>query len=170
LRDGLYIAKHTTTYAQGTDPRMAIRSRIGGASFQARCHSAQATGLPFSHGGSPPMACMVGISCLYFTCILCLSLTVSLVSRCIPVSSHFAADPLDPAVSHCIQLYPYVSSCIQLYLLYPAVSHVSHRLENGIWSIIHSRGGLRVCIEGEPENTLQGGGLVGMAPASRSRS
>jgi len=28
------------------------------------------------------------------------------------VSSHFAPDPLYPAVSHCIQLYPYVSSCI----------------------------------------------------------
>jgi len=56
-----------------------------------------------------------------------------------PTSSNFAADPLYPAVSHCIQLYPVsvhisscivtVSSCIQLYL---TVS-VSHRLEHGIW-------------------------------------
>ena len=69
----------------------------------------------------------------------CLYLTVSLVSRCIPVFSHFAADPLYPAVSHCIQLYPYVSSCIQLYLLYRIVSH---RLENGIGPKLHSRGGL----------------------------
>ena len=54
----------------------------------------------------------------------CISPTVSLVSHCITVylstSSNFAAGPLYPAVSHCIQLYPYVSSCIQLY---PAVSH-----------------------------------------------
>ena len=53
------------------------------------------------------------------------------------VSSHFAPNPLYPAVSHCIQLYPYVSSCIWLY---PAVSH---RLENGIWPKIHFRGRLQ---------------------------
>ena len=52
------------------------------------------------------------------------------------ISIHFAADPLYPAVSHCIQLYPYVSSCIPLYLT------VSHRLKNGTWPKIHSRGGL----------------------------
>jgi len=40
--------------------------------------------------------------------------------RILGIPSHFAADPLYPAVSHCIQLYPYASSCIQLYLLYPA--------------------------------------------------
>jgi len=39
------------------------------------------------------------------------------------LSSHFAADPLYPAVCYCIQLYPYVSSCIPLYLI------VSHRLK-----------------------------------------
>ena len=75
--------------------------------------------------GSP--VCISPVSCLY--------LTVSLVSSCIPVSSHFGADPL----YHCIPLYPTVlssciirntylavSSCIPLYLT------VSHRLENEI--------------------------------------
>jgi len=61
-------------------------------------------------------ACISPISRLY--------LTVSLVSRVSlyhrSISSLFAADPLYPAVSHCIQLYPFVSSCISLY---PAVSH-----------------------------------------------
>jgi len=59
------------------------------------------------------------------------------VSLYIYASSNFAAS------SHCIQLYSYVSiavsnciCCIPLYLT------VSHRLENGVWSNIHSSAGL----------------------------
>ena len=66
------------------------------------------------------------MSRLYFTCIpACISLFpwYPAVSLYRSISSHFAADPRYPAVSHCIQLYPYISSCIQLCLLYPAVSH-----------------------------------------------
>jgi len=59
----------------------------------------------------------------------CLDITVSLVFRCIPVSSHFAADPLYPAAFHCncihLYLYPCVSSYIQLHLyLLSAVSRM----------------------------------------------
>jgi len=43
------------------------------------------------------------------------------VSLYLSTSSHFAVEPLHPAVSHCIQLYPYISSCI--IRLYPTVSH-----------------------------------------------
>jgi len=65
---------------------------------------------------SPPLAYIFGISRLYFTCIPPVSHRI-LGIPCIPVSVlylsiHFAADPLFPGVSHCIQLYPYVSSCI----------------------------------------------------------
>jgi len=44
--------------------------------------------------------------------------------------------PLYPTVSSSIRTYLTVSSCIPLYLT------VSHRLENGIWPKMHSRGGL----------------------------
>jgi len=105
---------------------------------------------------SPPLACIFGISRLYFTCIL-------------PVS-HRILGPWYPAVSllylanlqqiHCIPLYPTVtvSSCIRIILPYissciciqlytcciPLCLIVSHRLENGIWICpkIRSRGGL----------------------------
>jgi len=63
---------------------------------------------------SPPLECIFGISRLYFTCIPPVSNRIlgTPLYPCIYISSHFAADPLYPAVSRCIQLYPYVSSCI----------------------------------------------------------
>jgi len=74
---------------------------------------------------SPPLACVCGTSRLYFSCILPVSHRILLalcIPRANPVSSYFAADPLYPAVSHCIQLYSCVSSYIQLYLMYPATT------------------------------------------------
>ena len=65
---------------------------------------------------SPLLACIFGIFGIFRVCISlvsCLYLTVSpwyLAACCISVSSHFATDPLYPAVSHyhCI-LYPAVA-------------------------------------------------------------
>jgi len=66
------------------------------------------------------------------------------ISRYLSISSHFAAYPLYPTVSHCIHSISLIShyhyNYIQLYLrylLYPAVCltlylTVSHRFENGI--------------------------------------
>jgi len=72
-----------------------------------------------------------------YPCIPCISLATD------SISIYSAADLLYPAVSHCIQLYPYVSSSIYLAVCcIPKYLTVSHRLENGIWPKIHSRGGL----------------------------
>jgi len=84
-------------------------------------------------------ACISPVSCLY--------LTVSLISRvsppCIEIYNHIFCNRSTVSccislltVSSCIRTYLAVSSCIPLYLI------VSHRLENGIWPKIHSRGGL----------------------------
>ena len=88
---------------------------------------------------SPPLACIFGMSCLYFACML-------------PVSHHILGIPLYPCIElylvilqqiHCIPLYPTVSSCIRTYLAVsrciPLYLTVSHRLKNGIWHKIHSR-------------------------------
>ena len=71
---------------------------------------------------SPPLACIFGMSRLYFVFHLhlypaCISLYSWLVSRCIPVSSHFLQQidciPLYPRIRPLYpQLYPYVSNCI----------------------------------------------------------
>jgi len=105
--------------------------RGGGPSRAPRSWSREQPGARAQLGHSPPLACICGISSLYFTGnpphILGIPLYPSLY---LAMSSHVAADPLYPAVSHCIQLY--VSSCtccIPLYLT------ISHRLENGIWPI-----------------------------------
>jgi len=88
---------------------------------------------------SPPLACIFGMPRLYFTCIPPVSHGILGIPciHSISISIHFAADPQYPAVSSCIRTYLAKSSCIPLYLT------VSHRLENGIWPKIHSRGGLR---------------------------
>ena len=91
---------------------------------------------------SPPLACILGISRLYFTCTP-------------PVSHHILGTPLYLYIDlylamlqqiHCIPLYPTASRCIRTYLAVssciPLYLTVSHRLENGIWPKIHSRGGL----------------------------
>jgi len=134
---------YCTTIAQYTPPPLtpllyAIhRTKLVLAIFckgQSRKYSqcARATPLALSLC-SPPLECIFWITRLFFTCIP-------------PVSHRILGIPLYPSIYlhlailqqiHCIQLYPYVSSCIQLYLTIP------HRLENGIWPKIHSRGGLR---------------------------
>jgi len=76
-------------------------------------------------------------------------LTVSLASRCILVYSHFAADPLHPAVSHCIQLYSCQgSTIIQLvstiliaitpFLVYNHFM-ITQKMSNLLWSTILNR-------------------------------
>ena len=84
------------------------------------------------HYCSPPLACIFGMSRLYFTCIPPVSHRI-LDIPCIPVSILYLSMlqqihciPLYPTVSSCIRTYLAVSSCILLYLT------VSHRLENGI--------------------------------------
>jgi len=55
---------------------------------------------------------------VYLGCPACISPVGLTLEPCICIDSisiHFAADPLYPAVSHGVQLYPYVSSCM-LYL------------------------------------------------------
>jgi len=97
------------------------------------------------------LKCIFGISRLYFTCIP-------------PVSHRILGTPLYPGVDlylailkqiHCIPLYPTESSCIRTYLAVssciccvPLYLTVSHRLENGIWPKVYSRGGLKEAITG----------------------
>jgi len=94
---------------------------------------------------SPPLACIFGTSRLYSTCIP-------------PVSHRILGIPLYPCIFlnlvhltilqqiHCIPLYLTASSCICTYLAIssciPLYLTVSHRLENGTWPTVHSRGGL----------------------------
>jgi len=88
------------------------------------------------------LACIFGISCFISTCIP-------------PVSHRILGIPLCPCIDlylailqqiHCTPLFSTVSSCIRTYLLGVSrciplyLSTVSHRLKNGIWPKIHSRG------------------------------
>jgi len=81
----------------------------------------------------------------YSTCIPPVSHLILDISLCPYIYIHLAilqqihCIPLYPTVSSCIRTYLAVSSCIPLYLT------VSHRLENGIWPKIHSRGGSTMC-------------------------
>ena len=78
--------------------------------------------------GSPPLACIMGMSRLYLTCIPLVSHRRILGIPCIPVSilvlcqfCSSSRSAVSRCIPYCIQLYPYASSCIYI-SLYPVVT------------------------------------------------